>query len=224
MQRRRRGSLLILLIVLLCVLTLIYFREQVLRQVGSFLVVQDPLEKADVIFVLGGYAPERGAHAARLYEERVADLIVTSGARVDSSLELFDMQYTDAELTAQALNRAGVPQDAIVVLNQGKSTMEEGFIARDYVARQGCKAAIVVTSPYHTRRAAWVMRRALKGTGVKVMMSPSGMDEWHPAEWWRHEEEMLFVNNEYLKFLYYLLHYSRGSEQDILAHIRSLGD
>jgi len=224
LQRRRSGKRLILLFVLLAVLGIVLSREQELRQIGAFLVVQDSLERADVIFVLGGEAPERGPHAAALYHEHLADRLVTSGAREDEDLELFDMHYTEAEVTAQALKRAGVPQDAIVVLNVGKSTMEEGYAALDYVVEHGCRSAIVVTSLYHTRRAAWVMRRALKATGVKVMLSASGLDEYHPAEWWRYEEDMEFVNDEYMKLLYYISHYSRGSREDILAHIRSLGD
>lgn len=224
MQRRRSGKRLILLFAFLGVLGLVLFREQVLCQIGAFLVVQDPLGRADVIFVLGGEASERGPHAAALYHGHLADRLVTSGARVHEGLELFDMDYTEAEVTAQALKRAGVPQDAIVVLNAGKSTMEEGYAALDYVIKHGCRSAIVVTSLYHTRRAAWVMRRALKGMDVKVMLSPSGLDEYHPAEWWRYEDDTTFVNSEYMKFFYYLIHYSRGSRKDILAHMRSLGD
>ncbi|NIM05619.1 MAG: hypothetical protein GTO55_05420, partial [Armatimonadetes bacterium] len=202
MKRRRSTKLLFWLIVIIVIVGILYFRAPILRQVGAVMIVQHGLERADAIFVLGGDAAERGAHAATLYREGLSDTLVTSGGREDKELKLFDIHATEAEVTAQALKRGGVPDEAIVVLNVGKSTIEEGFAVLDYVLRHGWSSIIVVTSAYHTRRAEWVMNKALKELDVKVMLSPSGLEDYHLAEWWRYEKDLVYVNNEYLKLLY----------------------
>jgi hypothetical protein len=53
------------------VLCLFLFKTSVLKSIGSFLVVQDELKKADVIVVLGGES-DRVVEAAHLYGQGFA--------------------------------------------------------------------------------------------------------------------------------------------------------
>ena len=57
---------------LLCLLLLLgvgIFKNTFLRNVGAVLIVEDPLEKADAIFLLGGGSYDRGREAAKLFGE-----------------------------------------------------------------------------------------------------------------------------------------------------------
>ncbi|MGI9533407.1 MAG: hypothetical protein ACR2NW_00515, partial [Thermodesulfobacteriota bacterium] len=73
--KRAVRSVLLILLVMLC---LFLFREKYLPYFGDYLVVEDPLEKADAIFVFGGSVPNRIIEAADIYTEGYAPVIIIS--------------------------------------------------------------------------------------------------------------------------------------------------
>src|SRR5213592_1555582 len=56
------------------------FREPILTRVATFLVVSDPLHKADAMEILGGGEPGRARKAAELYHEGWAPRIFITNA------------------------------------------------------------------------------------------------------------------------------------------------
>jgi uncharacterized SAM-binding protein YcdF (DUF218 family) len=67
------------------------------------------------------------------------------------------------------------------------------------------KSLLVVTSPYHSRRALWVFRRILSGEGVAVGIEPvaTGDQSPVPERWWLSRQGWNSVAPEYVKFPYY---------------------
>ena len=49
------------------------------------------------------------------------------------------------------------------------------------------RSVILVTSPYHQRRAALLFSRAFGSTGVVLRNYPARDAEWDPNLWWRHD-------------------------------------
>ena len=59
------------------IITLLYvFRGPLLVCMGKFLVVEDPLSNADIIYLLTGEVASRPSHAAKLYRENYTNTII----------------------------------------------------------------------------------------------------------------------------------------------------
>lgn len=180
---------------------------------AHYLVVRVELARADALVVLSGSAlyAERARWAAQLYQEgRAPRVILTNdnqrGGWSDTSEEnLFFYQRALEEL-----RHGGVPEDKIEVLMQPVfSTYEEAALIHEYVAREGLRSVIVVTSPQHSRRALWSLRRVFRGSSIEVGLSPAvpGARSPSPAMWWLKVSGWRIVAGEYVKLVYYWFKY-----------------
>jgi uncharacterized SAM-binding protein YcdF (DUF218 family)/glycosyltransferase involved in cell wall biosynthesis len=121
----------------------------------------DPPRRVDAIVVFAGGVGESG-QAGQGYQERVEwaielyragwapHLVFSSGTRHSFS-EVEVMQ-------ALAISR-GVPASAIVLEDRAASTADNVRYSAAIMGREGWRSAIVVSSPYHMRRASLVFRR-----------------------------------------------------------------
>ncbi|HEX4995256.1 MAG TPA: hypothetical protein VFX87_09815, partial [Methylomirabilota bacterium] len=119
MTRRAVRVTLIALLALagLAVLT----HRPVLRATGQALVVDDPRERADAIIVVAGSTPSREEAAAGLYRAGWAPQVLISRQFVPGRVQrLIDMGVRRLDFQGEslaALERYGVPRDAIVTLD-----------------------------------------------------------------------------------------------------------
>jgi uncharacterized SAM-binding protein YcdF (DUF218 family) len=175
MDRKLKTSKLSLLVLtgLLLLAGLVAF-----RCAGRWLVLDDPLSKADVIFVLSGGLPYRVEEAAKVYAMGYAPEVWVS--RPDSpaaALETLGIHFVGEEdYTRELLIHQGVPEAAIhilpdVVINTEQEVAEAGREMR----RTGKSKIIVVTSPQHTRRAK-ALWRTLVGRDSTMMVHPAPAD------------------------------------------------
>jgi uncharacterized SAM-binding protein YcdF (DUF218 family) len=74
---------------------------------------------------------------------------------------------------------------------------------RPILQGEGIRRLIVVTSPYHHRRAVWAARRTLPG--VEIVSRPADPSFWEPRGWWKTRRDRRIVLQEYLKLGYYVL-------------------
>lgn len=175
---------------------------------AEWLVVRDPVTIADAIFILSGNVVWRAPLAARLYREgRAPRVLVTGGYYSDYFLVLTGERLTDAEVVARVLASLGVPRAAMTLVKGGTSTYEEALILRRLVDDLGLRSVIVVTSNFHSRRARWVFRKVLAGRGVAISFVEADHAVFTSRDWWRHEEGLITVSNEYIKFAYYVTRY-----------------
>ena len=177
---------------------------------GRYLQHEDPLKKADAIFVLAGTRLERPLEAVDLYKEGHAPLIVISPGRPEPGEYLLRQRGidfpTEAELQRNALIRSGIPESALPpVTGYVDNTAQEANLLRSMVKKNHWRRVIIVTSKYHTRRAAFAFRRGLAGTGAEVIMRASRYDPSHPAQWWRFRPDFRFATSEFQKLLAYRL-------------------
>lgn len=180
-----------------------------LSRLGTSLVVQDPLQKADAIFVLGGTRFERPLEAVDLYEEGWAPRIcLFKQVRDYGEIELMQRGFEfplESDVQADALRRLGVPADAVIVLDEKDNTKEEAQTIRDQVVAHRWSRIIIVTSRQHTRRARLVTTRKLEGTGATVIMRASRYDRADPEHWWRDRPTLRFTIFEAQRLLGYWL-------------------
>jgi uncharacterized SAM-binding protein YcdF (DUF218 family) len=177
---------------------------------AKVLVVSEPLHQCDLLVVLGGSSAyvERTRHAAALFNRGYAAKIVVTNDNLRSGwLSSEQRNPYFYERAVYELQRSGVPKDKIVVLRQPvKSTLDEAILLHSYVLENRFQSLIVVTSAYHTRRAAWTFRTIFKNSVVRVSVNPvmDGKSSPPATHWWLMSSGWDNVAAEYPKLLYYL--------------------
>lgn len=193
----------LLVLVVLTVIGFVYYG-------GRYLQHEDPLRKADAIFVLAGTRAERPLEAIDLYKEGYAPIVILSPGIVEDAEVLLRTRGVrfprQDELQRDALLQSGLP--AAAILSTGgyvDNTAQEANLLRAIVQARGWRRVIVVTSKYHTRRAAFAFKRGLEGTGAEPIIRASRYDASDPARWWRYRSDVRFVLSEWQKLLAYRL-------------------
>jgi len=177
------------------------------------LIVHAGLAHADVIVVLSGSSAylERTKKAAELFHEGRAPLVLLTNdnTRGGWSSALQRNPYF-VERASDELRKAGVPAEKIKILpGLASSTHDEAMILREYALERGLHSLLLVTSPYHSRRALWTFRRSFTGTGasVGVEVAPSGALTPSAIFWWLQIRGWRTVGGEYVKLSYYWFKY-----------------
>jgi uncharacterized SAM-binding protein YcdF (DUF218 family) len=163
---------------------------------AHWLVVEDPLVHADAALVMTGDVNyERTTAASRLVESGYARLLVLTGGEPwpgDSA----------ASLHAVAI-KEGVPPGRIRMEAVSENTRESLLAVGPILRREGVKTLLLVTSPYHQRRAFLAARQAFPD--VRIVNRPAPCSYWAPDGWWRKRSERRILFREYLKLGYYVL-------------------
>lgn len=176
-----------------------------LKAMGNYLRSEDTPKKVRYMFVLSGGAYDRGREAARFYKAGLVDTIVLTGQNVALNLKALGIDINEAQLTDSALVRFGVPQERIILIPKGTSTLEEAGIIKDFCLKKGQLTAQILTDKFHTGRAKKLIRPILKKEGIELTMVGSPSSQYNEDEWWESENGLIMVNNEYAKVFYYLL-------------------
>jgi uncharacterized SAM-binding protein YcdF (DUF218 family) len=208
-----RRPIRIALIVLLALAGLaVLAHRPLLRATSQALVVDDPRERADAIVVVAGRTPSREEAAAGLFRAGWAPRVVVSRQFVPGRVQqLIDMGIRRLDFQGEsvaALERYGVPRDAIVTLAEPVEITETELRAVAAVARDhGWRRLILVTTPFHARRVQLIWRRE-SGGGIEGRLA-AGPDECADEDaWWRRRRCSEAVLHEYLGLLALYLHLS----------------
>jgi uncharacterized SAM-binding protein YcdF (DUF218 family) len=178
---------------------------------ARLLIVRADLPRADALFVFAGTYQERVEWAAQLYKEGRAPLILLTNDNVRAGWSSAHGRHLFMfERAIIALTEMGVPQDKIKLLPQPvSSTYEEAVQLRAYAVEQSLRSVLVVTSPYHSRRCLWTLRKVFQGTGIDIGINPAppGEQSPTPATWWLSPTGWEMVAGDYLKIIYYRFRY-----------------
>ena len=177
---------------------------------GSLLVTEDPLERADAIFVLAGDRAARWLEARDLFRNHYAPVVLLSDGRRDDAeqiaLEQGARVPSEGELAREGLIGLGVPAARVLVLpGRPDTTADEASALREYALGHRWRTVIVVTSKLHTRRAAFGVRRAMAGTPIRIVMRATRYDTDDPAGWWRRRGTIRRVMHELPALVAYVL-------------------
>ncbi|MGD8997184.1 MAG: YdcF family protein [Anaerolineae bacterium] len=202
-MRPTYARLIITAIVVSLLATLLMIREPVLMAIGDFLAVRDELRPADVIHVISGL-DHRADYGIQLYQEGYGKRLFFTGgwcAVIDGN---------HAERGRERARQQGVPLQAIAIDGSWvTSTYSEVVKLQGFIAgsSQSIRSVIVVSDPYHMRRARWTYQRLLD-SGISVQMAPVPYGS-SPFErrWWTDKGSRRKVRSEYLKIVYYYLRY-----------------
>src|SRR2546426_12712041 len=190
------GGIFLNLILLLCFVifcALLYLvRRPLLRFAAETWIVEDPLEKADALIVLGddNFYADRSTRGAQLFREGKAPVIVASGRRLRPNAGV-------GELMEHDLIERGVPRDKIVRFSHdGDSTLEEAQSLVRIVKERKWHSVIVVTSNFHTRRARYIFQRVFP-QGVEVRVASARDGDFDPEHWWKERKSIKELTKEF---------------------------
>jgi uncharacterized SAM-binding protein YcdF (DUF218 family) len=156
----------------------------------KWLVVSVPMAHADALIVLGGEPLARPQEAARLYKAKVAPLVFVTGSG-------------DAASIRKVLMGKGVHASAITVEPKARTTHGNAVLLKPMLEAAKVHSALIVTSPFHTRRALATFRKVMPGITFGITEASIG--------WWSKPEGRGDVNRfaaiEFLKTAEYWLLY-----------------
>ncbi|BAF59279.1 MAG: YdcF family protein [Pelotomaculum sp.] len=147
-----------------------------------------------MIIALGGDS-ERELYAAELYRRGLAPRIIMSGCG------------SAAKQMAMKAAAAGVGEQDIIVENKSGSTYQNALYTKDIVLSRGFKSAIVVTSPYHMRRARLVFERVFRNTGVKLFYCAAKNSGFNADGRCSSKADRQITLREWIKLVYYWFRY-----------------
>jgi uncharacterized SAM-binding protein YcdF (DUF218 family) len=195
-RKNESGKIFLNLIILLffvIVSTVLYLvRRPILRFIAEEWIVEDPLDKADAIIVLGvdNFYADRATRAAQLFREGKAPLVVASGRRLRPNAGM-------AELMDHDLFERGVPKDKIVrFAHDADSTLEEAQALARLAKERKWRSVIVVTSNYHTRRARYIFSHVFP-QGMETSIASARDGDFDPEHWWEKRKSMKELTREF---------------------------
>jgi uncharacterized SAM-binding protein YcdF (DUF218 family) len=196
-------------VLLLLVILAIAFHSQILTGVANYLIVNDRLQPADAIVLLNSDVNTRPFRASELYKQGLAPVILIARSESTPTVDM-GLVSNDTDISVSVMEKQGVPADKIIVLpfpGGVTSTMDEASAVRQYVTAHQTHTIILVTSAFHTRRARWTFEKVLAGLPVTLEMVAVPYAGFDQANWWKNENGLISLNNEYIKLFYYLFKY-----------------
>ena len=185
------------------ILGFVIFKTTILQFAANYLIVEDELEKSDVIIVLGGEKRgKRTEKAVQLYQGGFAErLLFSDGTHLSWRVKAID------EMIALA-RKLGVPETAIYKEDQSRSTYENALYSKKIMEENGWDSAIIVTTNWHTRRSQFIFEKVFKDSGIKLLFAPSPPELIDNVDrWWEDSEKQQVILTEWAKLMIYWLKY-----------------
>jgi uncharacterized SAM-binding protein YcdF (DUF218 family) len=210
-----KAAILSSLIMVVVISAFYIFRDPILLKIGGYLVIQDDLSPVDLIHVIAG-EDYRTDYAIQLYKQGLAKYIFFTGGWCDFH------HYNHGQHGMERALDQGVPAQAIAYDDTHViSTYDEALRLKAYMdeSQSPIQSVIVVSDPFHMRRARWTYRRVL-GKDIDVRMAPVPFEQTpYQQRWWEDPKSMVYVRDEYQKLIYYIARYqlSWGLLKDWLA-------
>ncbi|MFO8056204.1 MAG: YdcF family protein [bacterium] len=176
-------------------------------------VEESELRPADAIVVLG-YGPpvdesgevnpelrRRVEKGVELYRRDLAPVMIMTGGNTYKD-------FYESEVMKEVAVSMGVPEEAVICEREAESTIGNAGYTSRIMEERGMESCIVVSSPYHLKRAAELFRAA----GLEVRTAGSKVPD-DPAY------TVTFSMYEYLVRLYYLF----IDEEEMVRNARETG-
>lgn len=130
-----------------------------------------------IVAISGGNTLVRVDEAVELYKNDWAPVIIFSGAAADTS------GPSNAEAMRLHAISAGVPADDILIESLAQNTKQNAERSKDIFDDQNIHTIILVTSPYHQRRASLEFTARADGK-VAIINHPVPNDPDWSGLWW----------------------------------------
>ncbi|HEV2551853.1 MAG TPA: hypothetical protein VGU20_31370 [Stellaceae bacterium] len=181
-------------------------RRPLLQSIADAWIVSDQIAPADVVAVFGGGLEDRPFAAAYYYRKGLVRTVLLSNVHVGPAGHLGAFP-THVVAAREILSKLGVPESAVETFgNDLSNTHDEVLALRAWAEHAGARSIIVPTEIFPARRVRWMLHRVFSEdmTIRVVALDPL---EYRRDDWWQHEEGIVSLQNEILKYLYYRIRY-----------------
>lgn len=176
---------------------------------GFYLSPQDKLNKSDAIVVIsGGETDLRVKEGVKLYQDGWAPLLIMSGAARDAG-------ESNAEAMKRLAIKLGAPEEKILVEKEARNTLDNAKFTRELMASQQIDSIILVTSPYHQRRAFITFGYYLK-EDVSIINHSAPDSAWRKNGWWQDDWARKITLSELQKITYLAVFFKGEPKTGIL--------
>jgi uncharacterized SAM-binding protein YcdF (DUF218 family) len=167
------------------------------------LKVAESPRRADAIVVFAGGVGERGQVGGG-YQERVKHAVDLYHAGHASHLVFcsgFVFAFREAELMKGLAVSLGVPVRDIVLEERAVNTWENVTFTHRLLGREGWRSILLVSSPYHMRRAVWTFRKV--APELEVIPTPAPNSQFYQHGSGANLEQILGLVQEYVSIAEY---------------------
>ena len=181
----------------------VLFQTPLVWWVASPLKVSAPPVPADAIVVFaggvgesgkaGGGFQERATQAVALYQAGHAPRIIISSGYV--------FTLHEAEVMKTVAVNSGVPADAILLEERAATTYENVTFTNRILDEHGWRRILLVSSPYHMRRALLTWRKT--APDVTVTPTPVPQSEFYASSWGASFDQIRGIVHEYAAIVSY---------------------
>lgn len=176
----------------------------VLRGLGNFLVVRDPLQTADAVVVLSGGGPGRLEYATSLINRKYGrKLVLTETGEEDpvNGGKLSESMSKDAR--DEGVKRG----KQYIAGSEVENTKDEAEAVLKLAKARQWQSLIVVTDTFHSRRTKILFTDVFRNSGISVRVNPVDLPNyWYdPNTWWWSSEARKATIAEYVSLAAYYL-------------------
>jgi uncharacterized SAM-binding protein YcdF (DUF218 family) len=163
--------------------------------IAVYLSPQDSLTKTDAIVVVsGGDTDARITEGVKLYQQKWAPKLIFSGAAASGDV-------SNALAMKRIAVTSGIPADDILIEEDSKTTAENADFTTKVIQDNEIKSIILVTSPYHQRRA-YTQFRASLGKDFVILNHSAKDTTWRKQGWWENANARFLTLAEIMKNFY----------------------
>lgn len=166
---------------------------------GPGLLLDTPQPSPDasdaIVVISGDEQMARFEEGVNLYNRGLGRYVVFSGAAYDNGISNADV------MRALAVER-GVPEAVILEEPQGEDTWGNAVYTRQVLEEHSLRSAILVTSPYHARRAKLTFDAAYARSGIRLTVHAAPDSQWRKLSWWQQPETRRLTFTELQKLAY----------------------
>ena len=198
----------------------------------------DPVEPADLIFVMAGRM-DRKEYGLELYRSGLAPRLVLSVGRFEVSKMLLLNSRQHAELKALRDNTRPADRHFFVTMDDTGVRMEQASLLRWNTYGEACglrerlkselvETIMVISTDVHLRRVALTFAKVFRDVPVRFVYCavPPRFDFLDKDNWWRDPDDRRFVIKEFFKLAAYrvVLSLPRGAVRKMMQwKLRSSG-
>jgi uncharacterized SAM-binding protein YcdF (DUF218 family) len=171
-----------------------------LQALGDFLVVRDPAVPVDAVIAISGDGTgERVKTASALVLDGYARWLIVSGSTGGAA-----PGGATAEMVRVAIHE-GISRERILIDDQSVGTSDNARHSAALMQANSLHQAILVTSPYHTRRASWIFRLEFLPRRLEVRTIAAQNSFFDVRQWWTRPGDRDLVIREYMKLAGFVL-------------------
>ncbi|HBK5918390.1 YdcF family protein [Vibrio alginolyticus] len=141
----------------------------------DYMQLKHELKPADCLFVMCSNDVRVAEHAAKLYHQKLAPLIVFSGGEGRFTDGLFEK--SEAETFAEIAKMSGVPNEAILLETESTNSGENVRFTEQRLKEEGkqCSSFILVQKPFMERRAIATFEKQWQSPYTQLQVSSAAL-------------------------------------------------